>query len=191
MISELPIFKEKKRFLWQDLKSDAIATIGSSSLPKIIKLLFLHSGFQLLFAYRLQQTVSQYGFIGNIIGRLILKFGTDLTSCHINYQAYLEGGIHFPHATGIVIGEGSIISSGVTIYQNVTIGRRKNLDYPELLSNCTIYPGAQILGNIVIGKNAQVGANAVVINSVPDNALVVAMTAQVVKPKEGGIRNKE
>lgn len=180
MISESSVFQNTQKSIGRDLKADAIATIGSASLPKIIKLLFLHSGFQLLLAYRLQQTVSQYGLIGNIIGRLILKFGTDLTSCHINHQAYLEGGIHFPHATGIVIGEGSIIHSGVTIYQNVTIGRRKSLDYPELLSNCTIYPGAQILGNIVIGKNAQVGANAVVIQSVPDNALVVTMTAKVI-----------
>ena len=183
MILEAPIIQEEKRSFWKDLKADAITTIGSDSLPKIIKLLFLHSGFQLLLTYRLQQTISKYGLIGNIIGRLMLKLGTDLTSCHINHQASLEGGIHFPHATGIVIGEGSIIHSGVTIYQNVTIGRRKNLDYPELLSNCTIYPGAQILGNIVIGKNAQVGANAVVIESVPDNASVVTMTAQLIKPK--------
>lgn len=169
--------------LCSEIKADAVANGGTFSVQRTAKLLFLHSGFQLLVIFRIQKRLRSYSGALSILGDILLKFATDLTGCYLSSKATLEGGIHLPHATGIVIGEGAIVRTGVTIYQNVTLGRRtaEDADYPELCQGCTVYAGAQILGKIVIGKNATVGANAVVLKSVPDQAVAVGIPARIIQ----------
>lgn len=173
----------KKLTLWNEIKADAIAAGGIFSYKRLARLLLLHSGFQLLVIFRIQQRIRRFKPLGGFLADLLLKFATDLTGCHIYPTTTLEKGIHFPHATGIVIGAGVIVRSGVTIYQNVTLGRR-NIDafeYPELCEGCTVCSGAAVLGNITIGKNAVVGANAVVLESVPDSSMAVGIPAKIIK----------
>lgn len=167
------------------VQADAVANGGAPSFPRTIKLLLFHSGFQLLCAFRIQQGLRKFGRLGSLFADLLLKFATDLTGCHIYPDVYFEGGIHLPHATGIVIGKGAIVRSHTTIYHNVTLGRRvgKEEGCPELLHHCTIYAGAQILGKVVIGQNAIVGANSVVLQSVPDNAVAVGIPARIIQKK--------
>lgn len=98
-------------------------------------------------------------------------------NCYISPSAIWEENIHFPHPTGIVIGDGVIIGKNCTIYQNVTIGR-KNIDkaeYPIIGDNVIIYSSSSILGNIHIGNKAIVGCNSVVLNNVNENSIVVGV----------------
>lgn len=55
--------------------------------------------------------------------------------------------------------------------------------YPSIESAVYIGPGAKIIGNIKIGRNVAIGANAVVLNDVPDNAVMVGIPAKVVSMK--------
>ena len=81
-----------------------------------------------------------------------------------------------PHPQNIVIGGTTVIGNNCTIYQNVTIGQKHDF-YPVINDNVTIYSGAVVVGKITIGKNAVVGANAVVIHDVLENEVVGGIPA--------------
>lgn len=97
--------------------------------------------------------------------------------CLIAPQSKLLSKIKFPHPIGIVIGEGVEIGKNCIIYQNVTIGQKNN-KYPKIGNNVTIYAGAIVIGDIVIGDNCVIGANAVVNKSFPKNSVIVGIPAR-------------
>ena len=86
---------------------------------------------------------------------------------------------------GIVIHPRVIIGDGVVVGTNVTIGGRSKIyAVPIIGENTTIGSGAKILGPIKIGCHVDIGANAVVINDVPDYAVVVGIPAKIVRIKK-------
>lgn len=107
--------------------------------------------------------------------KLVIKYGFE-----IGLDTKIGNHIMIPHPTGIVIGKGCIIGDECKIYQNVTIGR-KNSGYPTIGHNVTIYPGAIVIGRIKIGNNVIIGANAVVVSDLPDNAVAVGIPAEVLR----------
>lgn len=88
------------------------------------------------------------------------------------------------HFYGIVIHQKSRIGENTLIYQNVTLGGRKGSSGPIVGKNCVIGSGACILGDIKIGDNVKIGANAVVLKDIPDNCTVVGVPARIVKYNE-------
>ena len=88
------------------------------------------------------------------------------------------------HGTGTVIGETTVIGNNVLIYHQVTLGGTGNASgkkrHPSLCDGVMIAAGAKILGDIRIGTNARVGANAVVLKNVPSNATAVGMPARFI-----------
>lgn len=110
--------------------------------------------------------------------RLQRKYGV-----FISYTTVFDNTLILRHPTSIVIGEGVRLGKNVKIFQNVTLGRSDmNVDgYPTVDDNVIIYSGAAILGNIRIGKNSIVGANAVVIKDVPEDHIAVGVPARNIK----------
>lgn len=99
---------------------------------------------------------------------------------------------HFVHnGLGCVIHPKADIGPNCRIYQNVTLGGNgklvdgllTNQGGPTLEEGVTIFSGACVLGPVIIGKGAVVGANAVVLSNVPPNTLAVGVPA-VIKPLE-------
>ena len=87
----------------------------------------------------------------------------------------------FDHATGIVIGETTVIEDNVSILQQVTLGGTGNEQgdrHPKIRSGVLISAGAKVLGNIEIGEGAKIGAGSVVLNSVPAHTTVVGVPAR-------------
>lgn len=101
-----------------------------------------------------------------------------LFNCSIPPTTDLAESVNIAHGIGIVIHQNSKIGKGTKIYQNVTIGGG---DGPVIGSNCVIYAGACILGDIVIGDNCVIGANAVVTKDVPGGATVVGVPGKIIK----------
>ena len=96
-------------------------------------------------------------------------------------------GIMFDHATGIVIGETSVIEDNVSILQQVTLGGTGNEQgdrHPKIRSGVLISTGAKVLGNIEIGTGAKIGAGSVVLSDVAPHTTVVGVPAKAVgKPR--------
>ena len=96
----------------------------------------------------------------------------------ISYKIKCNGELIFPRGMKqVVIAEDVNFGTNCTIYQQVTIDKDLLLDSasskaPIIGDNCIIYPGAKIIGNITIGNNVIVGANAVVESDIADNTVV-------------------
>lgn len=97
-------------------------------------------------------------------------------------------GLYFPHTQGTVIGARRIGKNAV-IYHGVTLGAKMpDLAYrpelrPELGDDVVLGSGAKILGDLVVGSRSVVGANAVLLDSVPADVVVAGIPAQIVKRK--------
>jgi serine O-acetyltransferase len=105
-------------------------------------------------------------------------FGVD-----IHPAAKIGDGLMLDHATGIVIGETSVVGNNVSIMQSVTLGgtgKETRDRHPKIGDGVLIGAGSKILGNINIGECAQVCAGSVVLNDVPAHSAVAGVPAQVV-----------
>lgn len=76
------------------------------------------------------------------------------------------------------------IGENCYIFQNVTIGTTNSVIGPTIGDNCMFGTGCVVIGNIRIGNNVKIGANAVVVKDVPDNCTVVTKGTTIVK-KDG------
>lgn len=101
----------------------------------------------------------------------------------VPYTASIGKGSRFAYgAIGVVLHESSQIGRNVIIGQGVTVGRQLDPSgVPRIGDDVYISAGARILGDITIGNNVIVGANAVVINDVPDNSIVAGVPAKVIR----------
>lgn len=95
-------------------------------------------------------------------------------------NAQIGKNLSIPHYLSVVIGDGVHLGDDCQIYQCVTLGQKNGM-YPHVGNNVCIYPGAKIFGNIRIGDNVVIGANAVVTKDVPDNAVVGGVPAVVLR----------
>lgn len=96
-------------------------------------------------------------------------------------SAIIGEGFRIAHLGSIVIGDKVIIGKNCTIQSCVTIGQKdRNSGFPILGDNVYVGSGAKILGGVHVGSNSVIGANAVVIHDVEDNATVVGMPARSV-----------
>jgi serine O-acetyltransferase len=115
--------------------------------------------------------------------RLISWFARFLTNVDIHPGATIGRRFFIDHGAGVVIGETAVVGDDVTIYHGVTLGGvswSPGKRHPTVEDGVIIGAGAKILGPITIGRNARVGANSVVIESVTRDATVVGIPAKIV-----------
>lgn len=116
----------------------------------------------------------------------LMRYIRVIYSCELPATLRLGKGIRFEHSgLGVVIHPDAIIGENTTILQNVTIGGRNSKHAPRIGKNVYIGCGACVLGGITIGDNVMIGANAVVITDIPDNAVVVGVPGKIVKMING------
>ncbi len=123
-----------------------------------------------------------------LIARIISQISRFLTGIEIHPNAKIGKNLFIDHGMGVVIGETSEIGNNVTIYHMATLGgispsinsneQRDIKRHPTLKDNVVIGSGAQVLGPVIIGENAKIGANAVVTKDVPANAVMVGIPAR-------------
>jgi len=107
-----------------------------------------------------------------------------LTGIEIHPGAVIGGGFFIDHGMGVVIGETAEVGADVTLYHGVTLGGTslaKGKRHPTLGDRLVVGAGAKILGAITIGEDSRIGANAVVVKSVPPNSVVVGVPGQIVR----------
>ena len=135
--------------------------------------------------FRISSWLNRYHL--GVLGKLISFFNFILFGCDIARKAKIDGGLFLPHSSGVVIGEYATIGKNCIIHQGVTLGDRgeeyenSNPTIGDYVEICT---GAKILGNIKLEDYAIVGANSVVLKSVPRCAVVVGIPSRVVKYRD-------
>lgn len=155
-----------------------------------VELIFNYPGVWAVVNYRF----AHFFYIKNYkrIARVISGISQFLTGVDLHPGAKLGRRIFIDHAIAVVVGETAIIGNDVIIYQGVTLGGTsldKNAKrHPTIEDGVVIGSGAKILGNITIGKNAKIGANAVVLKDVGENLTAVGIPAYI---KEFQINQKE
>jgi serine O-acetyltransferase len=90
-------------------------------------------------------------------------------SIDVGYGVTIGRTLHLPHPLGIVIGDGVEIGNSVSIYHNCTLGNKRG-EYPNIKDGVCIYPNTTIVGGIIIGENAIIGANSFVDKDVKEES---------------------
>lgn len=101
----------------------------------------------------------------------------------IHPAAKIGNGIMIDHATGLVIGETTVIGNNVSIMQSVTLGgtgKEEGDRHPKVADGVLISAGAKILGNIRIGEGAKIGAGSVVLIDVPPHTTAAGVPARII-----------
>jgi serine O-acetyltransferase len=132
------------------------------------------AGVQTLLAHRVSHAL--YGSGVPLAPRAIAFASRAVTGIEIHPAARIGNEFFIDHGAGVVIGETAEIGDRVTLYQGVTLGGTgfaRGKRHPTVRDDVTIGSGAKLLGPVVIGRGAKVGANTVVIEDVPPDATVV------------------
>ena len=120
-----------------------------------------------------------------LLPQILSRYIRIVYSCDLPVGLNLNAGVILKHnGLGVVIHPKAIIGENTQIYQNVSIGGRNDRGTPVVGKNVFIGCGACVLGGIKIGNNAWIGANAVVLTDVPENAVVVGIPGKVIKMRE-------
>ncbi|MDA9726688.1 serine O-acetyltransferase [Candidatus Pelagibacter sp.] len=151
-----------------------------------LSVILTYPGVKAVFFHRIANFFATAKF--DLIARIISQFSRFLTGIEIHPRAKIGKNLFIDHGMGVVIGETSDIADNVTIYHMVTLGgispsinsndQREIKRHPTLHDNVVVGSGAQILGPVIVGKNARIGANAVVTKNVPENAVMVGIPAK-------------
>ena len=151
-----------------------------------ISILLTYPGVKAIFFHRIANFFSKAKF--DLIARLISQLSRFFTGIEIHPKAEIGKNFFIDHGMGVVIGETSEIGDNVTIYHATTLGgispsiksdeQRYVKRHPTLKNNVVVGSGAQVLGPIIVGENAKIGANAVVTKDVPANAVMVGIPAK-------------
>ncbi len=147
-----------------------------------LEVFLTYAGFQALLAHRLAHRLWKMRL--RLVGRLVSQVARWVTGVEIHPGASIGYGFFIDHGMGVVIGETAEIGDYVTLFQGVTLGgtgKEKGKRHPTLGSHVVVGSGAKVLGNIRIGDSVKIGANSVVLRSVPSNSTVTGIPGRIVK----------
>lgn len=147
-----------------------------------IEVALLYPGLHAVWAHRVSHKLWLHHRY--FAARAISQLGRAITGIEIHPGAKLGPGLFIDHGMGVVMGETAEVGADVTIYHGVTLGgtslTKGQKRHPTIGDRVIIGAGAKILGPVVVGADSRVGANAVVVRSVPPNSVVVGVPGQVV-----------
>jgi serine O-acetyltransferase len=163
-------------------RADILAVLDRDpACTRLIEPLLYFKGFHALQTYRLAHALMRAGrrdFALYLQSRSSSVFGAD-----INPAARIGTGVFLDHATGLVVGETTVIEDDVSILQGVTLGgtgKETGDRHPKIRHGVLIGAGAKILGNIEIGHCSRIAAGSVVLQTVPSNKTVAGVPARIV-----------
>ena len=165
------------RLILSDLHAKAEWCYESGNWKAILKVL-LTDGTAAMIWYRLMQWARRWRLAP--LEMFFNRINTICCGCIIGRGTEFGPAFVLIHSIGVVINGNVRGGSGVKIEHQVTIGAEKRQS-PVLGNDVFVGAGAKIIGTVVIGDGARVGANAVVLQDVPSAATVVGIPARVVR----------
>lgn len=158
----------------------------------VLEVMVCYPGLHAIWGHRVSHWLWIHGF--KLLARWLSQCMRGLTGIEIHPGATIGSGFFIDHGMGVVIGETAEIGHDVTLYHGVTLGGtslNKGKRHPTLGDRVVVGAGAKVLGAITIGEDSRVGANAVVVRSVPPNAVVVGVPGQAVQRTETRIHKDQ
>lgn len=183
-------FLEKLPSVLNMLNSDATYILENDPASNSIEEVYLaYPGFYAIAIYRLSHEFYLLDML--LLSRLMSEYAHQLTGTDIHAGANIASPFFIDHATGIVIGETTVIEKHVKLYQGVTLGAlsvskdlKNSKRHPTVEKNVCIYANATILGgSTTIGTNSIIGGNTWITKSIPANSIVTNTTITEVKIK--------
>ena len=145
-----------------------------------IELFFTSPGLHAIWVYRFAHIL--WKLKRRILARIVSNYAKFWTGIEIHPGAVIGKRFVIDHGVGIVIGETAVIGDDVLMYHGVTLGG-KTLDpvkrHPTIGNNVIVGAGSKLIGNITIGDNCAIGANAVVTKDMPAGTVAVGVNARL------------
>jgi len=160
-----------------DVRAKAEWVYGSASKKAIVKALATDGTFSMI-VYRLMQACQRMRLYP--LAMIFNKMNVVLGRCIIGREARFGRGFVLVHSHGVVINTAVSGGEHVKIEHEVTIGEEKGKT-PVIGNNVFVGAGAKILGGVHVGNDSRIGANAVVLQDVPDGATAVGVPARIVQ----------
>jgi serine O-acetyltransferase len=151
-----------------------------------LEIFFLYPGFKAVLTHKVTHRFHRWGI--PFLPRAMCEFTRFITGIEIHPGAKIGKNLIIDHGMGVVIGETAEIGNNCLIYHGVTLG---GVDlnpvkrHPTLEDHVVIGAGAKILGNITIGAHSRVGANSVVIKTIPPHSTALGIPARIVSSQPG------
>ncbi len=168
--------------LWAMLKEDLNCVFQRDPAARsTLEVLLTYPGVHALLTHRFSHRLWLAGW--RFSARLLSFIGRTLSNVDIHPGAAIGRRFFIDHGAGVVIGETSEIGNDVTLYHGVTLGGtswNKGKRHPTLADGVVVGAGAKILGPIIVGERVRVGANSVVVKSVPADRTVVGVPGRIV-----------
>ncbi|MCM8756601.1 MAG: serine O-acetyltransferase, partial [Candidatus Omnitrophica bacterium] len=153
-----------------------------------MEVILCYPGLHAIWLHRIAHYLWSNGY--RTLARLISHISRFFTGIEIHPGAKIGRRFFIDHGMGVVIGETTEIGDDVLMYQGTVLGGvscEKIKRHPTVKNNVVIGAGAIVLGPIVIGEGAKIGAGSVVIKDVPPNSTVVGVPGRVITD---GIKEK-
>jgi serine O-acetyltransferase len=172
---------------------------GDPAAKNMEEIVFCYPGVRAITIYRFAHELLEQGV--PILPRMLTEYAHSITGCDIHPGATIGKNFFIDHATGVVIGETTVIGDRVRIYQGVTLGGanfqkdengrlvRDLKRHPTIEDDCVIYAGAVILGGeVVVGTGSVIGGSVWLTHSVPPYTKVTLSTQekQIIPLREKG-----
>jgi serine O-acetyltransferase len=147
-----------------------------------LEVLFCYPGLHAIWNHRVAHFLWRHHM--RLLGRMMSHTARFVTGVEIHPGATIGRRFFIDHGMGVVIGETSEIGDDVLLYQGVVLGgttHEKKKRHPTLGNNVVVGAGAILLGDILIGDEARVGAGSVVVTSLEPGTTAVGVPARVVR----------
>jgi serine O-acetyltransferase len=174
------------RETFRKIKKDFQAALSMDpAATSKLEVILTYAGFHALLFYRFAHWLWKKRI--PFIPRALSQFARFITGIEIHPGATIGSGMFIDHGMGVVIGETAEIGDNVTLFQGVTLGgtgKQRGKRHPTLGNHVVVGTGAKVLGPIKIGNYVKIGANAVVLQDVPDHSTVVGIPGRIVRIKD-------
>lgn len=153
-----------------------------------IEMALASPGLHAIWVHRAAHRMWGKGGRWRLPARLISQAARTATGVEIHPGATIGKRFFIDHGMGVVIGETAEVGDDVMLYNGVNLGGRTMSSikrHPTLGDGVTIGAGARVLGPVVVGADAQIGANAVVTKDVPAQAVATGVPAKLRIPQTG------
>jgi serine O-acetyltransferase len=168
--------------LFKNLREEVDTVLAKDPAARSrLEVVLCYPGFHSMLFYRVAHWLWSRNWL--VLGRFVSHLGRLMTGIEIHPGAKIGRRLFIDHGMGVVIGETAEIGDDVTLYQGVTLGGTSlhhEKRHPTLGNGVIVGSGAQILGGFTVGRDARVGANAVVLAEVPPGVTVVGIPAKPV-----------